>query len=42
MKNQHFLELPDTIVKYCCDTLFGKKFYYPEIYIGVEAWETKY
>ena len=24
MKNQYFLELPDTIVKYCSDKLFGK------------------
>ena len=42
MKNRHFLELPDTIDKYCYDKLFGKKSYCLEIDIGGEAWEIKY
>ena len=43
IKKRHFLELPDTIVKYYSDKFVGKKKSYSlENDLGGKAWETKY
>ena len=41
MKKWYFLELNDTLVTYCCDKLFGKKFHYLENEVGGMARKIK-